>query len=116
MTFLELAKERYSVRKFSGKKVEDDKLDLILEAGRIAPTAKNFQPQKTLVVRSEEGIKTLNEQTPCVYGATTALIVCGDTKTAWVNEQDGHNSVFEDASIVATHMMLEAWELGVGSC
>ena len=116
MTFLELAKERYSVRKFSEQRVEDEKLDLILEAGRIAPTAKNLQSQRILVIRSEEGIKTLNEQTPCVYGATTALLICADKKVSWINEQDGHSSVYEDASIVATHMMLEAWELGVGSC
>ena len=54
MSFLDLAKERYSVRKFSDKKVEDDKLELILEAGRVAPTAKNYQPQRMLVLRSEE--------------------------------------------------------------
>lgn len=113
---MELAKERYSVRKFSDKKVEDEKLELILEAGRIAPTAKNYQPQRTLVLRSEENIAKLNKLTPCVYGATTALLVCGDKNVAWVNEQDGVNSANVDAAIVATHMMLEAWELGVGSC
>ena len=74
MSFLELAKERYSVRKFSDKKVEDEKLELILEAGRIAPTAKNYQPQRTLVLRSEENIAKLNKLTPCVYGATTATV------------------------------------------
>lgn len=115
MSFLELAKERYSVRKFSDKKVEDDKLELILEAGRVAPTAKNYQPQRILVLRSEENIEKLKKLTPCTYGATTALMVCGDTTTAWVNEQDGRNSAIVDASIVATHMMMEAQELGVGS-
>ena len=116
MSFLDLMKERYSVRKFSDKKVEDEKLELILEAGRVAPTAKNFQPQRMLVLRSEENIAKLNKLSPCVYGATTAIMVCGDERVAWQNEQDGTDSTPIDTAIVATHMMLEAWELGVGSC
>lgn len=46
MTFMELAKERYSVRKFSDKPIEKEKLDAILEAGRIAPTGHNYQPYR----------------------------------------------------------------------
>ena len=85
MSFLDLMKERYSVRKFSDKKVEDEKLELILEAGRVAPTAKNYQPQRMLVLRSEENIAKLNKLSPCVYGATTAIMVCGDERVAWQN-------------------------------
>ncbi len=116
MSFMELAKARYSVRKFSDRKVEDDKLEYILEAGRIAPTAHNLQPQRTLVLRDEEGIELINKATTCHYGATTVLLVCGDRNAAWVNEQDGRNSARVDATIAATHMMLAAEEVGVGSC
>ncbi len=59
MDFLELAKERYSVRKFSDKKVEREKLDAILEAGRCAPTAVNYQPQRVLVLESPEALEKL---------------------------------------------------------
>ena len=64
MDFLELAKERYSVRKFSDKKVEREKLDAILEAGRCAPTAVNYQPQRVLVLESPEALEKLKGCTP----------------------------------------------------
>uniref|UniRef100_UPI004028B686 nitroreductase family protein n=1 Tax=Dialister sp. TaxID=1955814 RepID=UPI004028B686 len=53
MSFMELAKDRYSERKFDSRPVEQDKIDRILEAGRIAPTACNYQPQRVYVIRSE---------------------------------------------------------------
>ena len=59
MRFLDLAKERYSVRKFSDKPVEQEKLDLIVEAGRIAPTAHNNQPQRILVLQGKEAMEKL---------------------------------------------------------
>ena len=117
MSFLELAKSRYSVRDFSDKPVELEKLDLILEAGKIAPTAKNNQPQKVYVVQSEEGIAKLNELTRCIYGAKTVILVCKDTELEWNNPlEEGITSGDTDVGIVVTHMMLEAWELGIASC
>lgn len=59
MDLLELLKKRYSVRKFDSRKVEKEKLDLILEAGRVAPTAVNFQPQRILVLQNEEALGKL---------------------------------------------------------
>ena len=59
MDLLELLKKRYSVRKFDGRTVEKEKLDLILQAGRVAPTAVNFQPQRVLVIESEEALENL---------------------------------------------------------
>ena len=56
MDFLELARERYSVRKFAPKKVEGEKLDAVLEAGRLAPTAVNYQPQRILVLDSDAAL------------------------------------------------------------
>ena len=61
MDLLELLKKRYSVRKFEDKKVEKEKLDLILEAARVAPTACNFQPQRILVLDNEESLEKLKK-------------------------------------------------------
>ena len=117
MGFFELAKERFSVRKFTDKPIEKEKMDQILEAGRIAPTAKNKQPQMVYVLQSEDAIAKANELTPCIYGAKTVLLVCYDDKKVWYNRlRPGYNSGEVDATLVGAHMMLEAWEQGVGSC
>ena len=110
MTFMELAKSRYSVRGFSDAPVEEEKLAAILEAGRIAPTACNNQPQHIYVAKSADAIAKLRTISPCTYNSNLILIVCYDTavQAAHFGEQD--------ASIVCTHMMLEAWEQGIGSC
>ncbi len=114
MTFIELAKRRMSVRKFSDRLVEQDKLEQILEAGNIAPTAKNNQPQRIYVVQTPEVVKAISDVTPCVYGARTVLVFTYNIDEEWKNpmEPEIHSGV-EDVSIVATHMMLEAAELGV---
>lgn len=114
MSFLDLAKARYSTRKYTAKKVEKEKLDSILNAGRVAPTAANKQPQRILVIQEREGIARIGE-TANVYGALLVLVVCGDAKEAWTRPVG--NKVFADidASVVTTHMMLQAAELGLGS-
>jgi len=117
MDFLTLAKERYSVRKFSDRPVEKEKLERILEAGNCAPTAKNLQPQKIYVLQSEEALKIMNEISPCVFGAKTVLVFAYDTGAEWQNPlEEGIRSGVEDVSIVATHMMMEAADLGLGTC
>ncbi|MBP3255187.1 MAG: nitroreductase family protein [Clostridia bacterium] len=111
MELEEVIKNRFSCRKFSDKVVEKEKLNKILEAGRLAPTAKNNQPIKIYVIQSEEAISKLDKGTICRYGAKTVLLICGDKEKAF---QDGEYSSYEmDASIVTTHMMLEATNLGV---
>lgn len=117
MDFLELAKERYSVRKYSDKQIEKDKLDKILEAGNVAPTAVNYQPQRIYVLQSEEALNKAKELCTCTYGAPTVLLIAYDDNKDWDNpKQEGIHSGEQDASIVATHMMLEAWNLGIASC
>lgn len=115
MGFLDLAKARYSVRKFSDKKIERDVMDKILEAGRLAPTACNNQPQKILVVQSEDALARLRKCTMSHFMCTAALIVCYDKNLSWKREYDGKDSGDIDAGIVTTQMMLEAAELGVGT-
>lgn len=116
MDFLELATSRYSVRDFSQKPVEEWKIDKILKAAKVAPTAVNNQPQKLYVLKSPKAVAKLTAIRP-LFGATLAIIVCYDDSLSWKNSRDGgHDSGEVDASIVCTHMMLQAWELGIGSC
>ena len=112
MEFEKVLRERKSTRLFSSKEVEEEKLLQILEAARVAPTAKNAQPFKILVVRSKEGIKKVDNATRCRYKAPICLIVCADKEKAY-NKKNGHSYVDIDASIVTTHMMLEATNVGV---
>ncbi|MBR5820944.1 MAG: nitroreductase family protein [Alistipes sp.] len=112
MDFLTLAKKRYACRKYTAQKVEREKLELILEAGRVAPTGCNFQPQRLLVVESEEGMARLARCTRD-FGAPLAIIVCADTNTAWTRKYDGKQIADIDATIITDHMMLEAASLGL---
>lgn len=114
MNFLKIAKTRYSVRKYKDLPVEKEKLDLILEAGRVAPTGVNAQPQRIIAVTSEEGHKKLVKGAK-TFEAPVALIICSDKETAWKRPIDGKNIAEIDASIVTTHMMLQATELGLGT-
>ncbi|MGB9904238.1 MAG: nitroreductase family protein [Desulfotomaculales bacterium] len=114
MNFLELAKRRYSVRKYEARQVEEEKLMKILEAGRVAPTAVNYQPQRLIVVREKEGLEKLKKAAN-IYDAPLAIIVCADRNVAWKRPFDGKNTADIDASIVTDHMMLQATELGLGT-
>jgi len=114
MGILELAKQRYSVRQYAERKVEEEKLAKILEAGRVAPSAKNNQPVKLVVIREAAGLEKLQKGAR-VYGTPLAIIVCGDKDAAWVRSYDGKNSVDIDTAIVTDHMLLQATELGLGT-
>ena len=117
MTFLELAKARYSVRKFKNDPVEEDKLQAILAAGHVAPTACNLQPQKIYVIKSEPIRKSLAEVCRYTFDAPVILVIGYDKERDWKNRRmPGYSSGETDAAIVCTHMMLAAWELGIGSC
>ncbi len=107
MDFLTLAKKRYACRKYTSAKVGREQLDRILEAGRIAPTGANRQPQRLLVVQSDEGLAKLAR---CArdFGAPCAVIVCADTTKAWTRRYDGKTIGDIDATIVTDHMMLAA--------
>ena len=117
MDFEKVIKDRYSVRSFSDKKVEKRKLNKILEAGRRAPTAANFQPQRIYVIQSKEGLEKIRSVCKMTYNAPVVLLVCADMKHSWKIKMDNEfDSAEMDVSIVGTHLMLEAWNLGIGSC
>lgn len=115
MDFEKLAAERYSLRQFDPRPVEEDKLRLILKAGRIAPTACNNQPQRILVLRDKAAMEKLATCSPCTFGAPMALVICCDNDASWVRPFDNDNSGVVDAAIVTSHMMLQAADLGLGT-
>ena len=115
MDFLKLAADRYSVRQFQNCHLEKAVLDKILKAGHLAPTACNNQPQRVLALNSDEAVNKLKNCTRCHFDAPTALVVCYHKAEQWTRKYDGHQSGEVDASIVTTHMMLAAADLGGGS-
>ena len=113
MEFNEVIKKRTATRKFKDVLVNDDIINQILEAGRLAPTAKNQQPQLIYVIKSKDGLAKIDSASPCRYNAPVVLLICSDKNIAW--HKDDYSTYEMDASIVATHLMLEATNLGVDS-
>jgi nitroreductase len=118
MDFLELVRERYSVRAYKTEPVDEEKLNQILEAGRLAPTAANRQPIRILVVETEGREAELRR----IYGrewfvdAPLVLCICGIDAEAWVRRHDGKSYLDVDAAIVMDHIVLAATALGLGTC
>ena len=116
--FLELAKARFSTREFSRrKKVETKKVMQIIDAGRLAPSAMNYQPVKIYVVKSDQKLAQLEAICPCTYNAPLAFIICCDhSEAASGLIREGYDFGETDAAIACTHMMLAAQDIGLGSC
>lgn len=113
--FLQLASERYSVRSFDSTAVNRDLIDKILEAGRLAPTAVNSQPQKIYLVQSPEAMAKMRIVSPCMYGAPHCFVLCYDDARVCRRGENGNYGDI-DVTIVLTHMVLEAANLGIGTC
>lgn len=116
MEFKDAIKARYACKKFDGRPVDEGALAEILEAGQLAPTAKNLQEQHLYVVQSAEGLAKVDELTPCRYGATTVIVVAFNATNVFTYPGGERDSGIEDASIVATHLMLAAANAGVDTC
>jgi nitroreductase len=116
MEFTDVIQNRYSCKSYSDKQITKEQLEAILEAGRVAPTAKNLQEQHIYVIQSEEGLAKIDQATPCRYGAPTVLVVAFDKGNVFTYPGEKRDSGIEDASIVATHMLLAAFNAGVDSC
>lgn len=116
MDFERLITERYSVRSFKQEHLPQEIIDKILEAGHKAPTGCNYQPQRILVLNSEESLSKLRGCTKCHFNAPTAMLICHNRDESWKRVYDGAMSSPVDAAIVTTHMMLAAQNEGVGTC
>lgn len=116
MEFSQLVKDRYSCKKYSSKQVDKTTIEKILEAGRLAPTAKNLQEQHIYVLQSEESLSKVDGVTPCRYGAPVVLLVAFDKNNVYTYPNSERTSGIEDATIVATHLCLAAANEGVDNC
>ena len=112
---LYLHKRRDEECKFTDEPIAKEIIDKILKAGHVAPTACNYQPQRIMVISSPEALSKLKDCTRCHFDCACAMLVCYNKDECWVRKYDGENSGFVDASIVTTHMMLEATYLGIGT-
>ncbi len=116
MDFLELLKERYSCRSFAEKVVEKEKIDKILEAAKVAPTARNFQPQRILVLTEKESLGKLSACTQYGWNAPIIMILFYDKSVSYKRDKYDNKEFGDiDISIVTTQMMLEAQSLGLGT-
>ena len=116
MDFDKIVSERYSVRKFKNEHLPQEIIDKILAAGHKAPTGCNFQPQRILVLNTDESSERLKACTKCHFNAPAAMLVCHNKNESWKRVYDGALSSPVDAAIVTSFMMLEAQNLGVGTC
>ena len=114
-SFLELAEGRYSVRKYANRQIVKEDMMKILRAGQVAPTAMNAQAQRIYVLQSEEALAKVRKLTRFHYNAPTVLLICTNTDESY-KSVDGVEGGPVDAAIVTTHMMMEAFDIGVGSC
>ena len=115
MDFQDLSEARYSLRKYSDAPVEPEKLELILKAGRNAPTAHNYQPQRVFVLESEAALTKADACTASHFHPPVILVVAYDSAVSWKREYDGKDHGEIDAAIAATQMMLQAADLGLGT-
>ena len=115
MEFKDVLNRRYSCRAFAARGVEQDKVDRILEAGRVAPTAVNKQPVHIWAVSNPDTLEAIKGVTRSNYGAPLLLVVGCRPDEAWVRRYDGKNGAEVDASIVATYLMLAAENEGLAT-
>lgn len=117
MSFLDLVKKRFSVRRYETTPVPEEALEKVLEAGRLAPSAANRQPSHFIVVRSEEHRRKLGVAYPrdWFWQAPVIIVICVEPSRAWVRS-DNTNYADVDGAIAVDHMTLCAADLGLGTC
>ena len=117
MEFLELIEKRYSVRTYKPDDVEDEKLNTVLEAARLAPTAVNYQPFQIIVIHTKGRENELNSIYPAKWFVQPPLVlcVCAVHDEAW-KRKDGKNFMDIDATIVMDHIILASTSIGLGTC
>ncbi|MDR0912551.1 MAG: nitroreductase family protein [Methanobrevibacter sp.] len=118
MELINVIEDRYSVRGFTNQEIEKEKLDAVLEAGRLAPTGVNFQPFKVYVIDTKENKEELTKiySQPWFVEAPIVLAVVVDKTKSWTRPWDGKNIADIDGTIVMDHMILRATDLGLGTC
>ena len=117
MEFAELVEKRYSVRAYKPDAVPDDVLQQVLDAARLAPSAKNLQPYQLLVIHTQGRQEELARIYDREWFVQAPLVICavGTPSEAWVRG-DGMNYCFIDVTIAMDHLILAATNLGLGTC
>lgn len=118
MGFIDLAKLRYSSRSYKNKAVEKEKLDKILEAARIAPSAANRQAWHFIVIENKDTLKELwtTYKRDWLHSAPIIIVCCGDHNSVWIRSFDNKDHLDVDLSIAIDHMTLQAAELDLATC
>jgi nitroreductase len=118
MDFNKLVTTRYSVRNFSSRIVEDEKLEAVLEAVRKAPSAVNFQPFRLYVIRNKEMRQHVIEcyHRSWISAAPVIIVAIGLHDLAWKRGNDGKDYTDIDVAIAIDHLTLQATDLGLGTC
>ena len=117
MEFLELVRSRYSVRAYEPTPVEEDKLQQVLEAACLAPTAANRQPFRLIVIATEGREAELRRIYPAKWFTQAPLVICACTipDEGWVRV-DGKGYADVDVTIAMDHLILAARSLDLGTC
>jgi nitroreductase len=117
MEFTDLIQTRYSVRAYRSDPVEEDKLQSVLEAARLAPTAANRQPFQLIVIHTAGREDELRQVYSREWFTQAPLVICacGLPEKAWVSKE-GINYTYVDVAIVVDHLVLAATDLGLGTC
>ena len=116
MDFAEIYKNRYAVRSFSGAKPEKEKLERILDAVRLSPTALNHQPYQIYVAQTEDGLEKVKRALAPDYGQPIVFIVCSERNNTWQNRYSGQDNVLQDIGIIGATILYAAKNEGLGSC
>ena len=117
MEFFDVVKNRYSVRSYKPDPVEDDKLEQVLEAARLAPSAANRQPFQLVVIHTsgrEDELRRIYDR-PWFVQAPLVICACGIPTQGWVRG-DGKRYCDVDVAIAMDHLILAAANLGLGTC
>lgn len=117
MELIDLIEKRYSVRSYKSDEVEEDKLNTVLEAARLAPTAANRQPFKFIVIKTRGREEELGRIYPATWFLEAPIIICACTihDEGWTR-RDGKNYSEVDTAIAMDHLILAATSLGLGTC
>lgn len=119
MELLDLIRQRYSVRKYSDKKIEKEKIEYILNCARLAPSACNRQPWSIYVVSSDAVLPSLKEaySRDWMNNVQTIIVLTAHHNNSWHRERyDNKDHSDVDLAILADHIILAATECGLGSC
>jgi nitroreductase len=118
MEFTEVVRLRHSVRTYEDKPVEDEKLERILESGRLAPSARNSQCWAFVVVKNKDTIERIGEAcgmlNPWLKKAPMVLVACADPRESI--SRNGMDYYLVDIAIALEHIVLAATDLGLGTC